>query len=157
MKIKKNDFKLLGVALAFLAVISGIIYLIINIDNFKTYTFDQEIIKRESYAPNEVIPVYIDEEELVKSYYSEFINLLMDNPEEAYKLIKKEIKNENYPTFESFMQKIDEMISNGLFENRVREYRKDKYEDKTLYYITDTSGNTITIVETSIMDYEVII
>ncbi len=157
MKIKKSDFKLLGIALIFLAIISVIIYLIVNSDKTKVYSFDQETIKKENYAANEVIPIYVDEEELIKNYYTEFINLLMNNREEAYKLIETNIKKDDYPTLEKFNLRIDEMTLNGLFESKVKEYRKSTDGEKNIYYITDTNGNIITIIEKSIMDYDVIV
>lgn len=153
--MKKNDFKLLGIGFLVLAFIAGIIYLIFNIDNFKVYTFDFNLQTKESYAANEVIATYVDEDTLVQNYYMDFVTLLIYDREEAYKLLSKEAKEGDYPSLEIFNNKVDEMFENGLLEATVSEYLKSESDNKKIYTITDSKENKITIIENSIMDYKV--
>ncbi len=155
--MKKGDFKLLGIALIVLVLISAIIYLAFTSSNDEEFVFTFTLEETANYAANEIIPIYVEEEELVQNYYAEFINLIVNDRDNAYSYVKSDVKEIDYPTIELFNNRMDELIASGILESRVEKYRKDEQDGKTIYYVTNTNGNRITFIESSIMNYEIIV
>ena len=59
----------------------------------------------KNYSINEVIPVYITDEELIKKYYSEYISLVINNPEKAFALLDDETLMNKFDNFKFRIRK----------------------------------------------------
>ena len=91
-------------------------------------------------------------ENKLTTYLSEFINFLINNPEEAYQLLDDDTKlsYQSYQDFESHIVDIYNMLSSRIFSYSSRE------EDGVVVYdIIDNKQNEITIYEYSLMNYQI--
>lgn len=110
----------------------------------------------KNYSINEVIPVYITDEELIKKYYSEYISLVINNPEKAFALLDDETLMNKFDNFKSFEKYFNELKkSNDFYIAVVRNYAIERYDGKNYYYVVDSIGNKYTFIESSIMNYQV--
>ena len=155
--MKRSDLKLFAIAFTFLVILGAIIYLLASRNETTEYTFDDGFQSENNYGANEVLFTYVDSDNLVGIYYYDFVNLMIFNSEEAYKMLD-ESSYEDYPTLASFEAKAEELFDNGILESSIKEYKvNDDDSDSKYYYVTDNAGNSLTFIEKTIMDYKVII
>lgn len=112
-------------------------------------------LELKDYKINEVIPLYISDEELAKKYLSDFVSLSISYPDKAYELLSDESK-EAYPTLDSFKAFINSISRNKSFYSaKVKEYSKSSRDSKI--YIIDIENNSFVFEQNGIMDYKVTI
>ena len=122
------------------------------------YFFQDESNKTiRDYKINEVIPVYVNTEQVAKKYLAEYVNFMLYYPEKAYELLDSEEKSKRFSSIEEFEYYINQLKSIKLEKAEVKKYSYSTYNKKNTFYIIDNSGNTYRFIENSIMDYTVIL
>ncbi len=154
----KNNKKVIIICII-LILLSLITFFIIkkknNSDEYYFYDDSSKLLK--DYKINEVIPIFVNTEQIVKKYLAEYVNFMLYYPEKAYELLDEEYKIENFDNLESFKKYINSIKSLKLEHAEVSKYSVGIYKDKSVYYIVDNSGNNYKFIEESLMDYSVII
>lgn len=154
-----NDSKRIIIICAIL-VLSSLIILFITKKEKGTeeYFFQDESNKTiRDYKINEVIPVFVNTEQVAKKYLAEYVNLMLYYPEKAYDLLDSEEKSKRFSSIEEFEYYINQLKSIKLEKAEVKKYSYSTYNKKNTFYIIDNSGNTYRFIENSIMDYTVIL
>lgn len=113
---------------------------------------DEEI---KSYEANEYIPVYMTEEEMMKKYLTDFKNIMISNPSEAYNLLNEEYRIYKYGSVDNFISYINEIKSVAFYQLSVDKYDVKYVNGTKVFDILGTDGNRYIIKEISIMNYEV--
>lgn len=137
------------------ALIIGFVFCI------KSKLTDDSIVRTElelkNYKVNEVIPIYVSDEELAKKYLSNFVSLSIAYPDKAYELLTDESKMK-YQTLDSFKEYIYTMNSNkDFYSARVQQYSYAKDSNNKRMYVIDIGNNSFVFEQKSIMNYTVTI
>lgn len=140
--MNKNDKLLIGFLFVIIFIILGFI-LIKNI--FKD---------DNNYGYNQVTYKKITEQDIAELYYSDFMNTIDIDIEEAYKLLGKNKMNYN-----EFLIFVDELYVEGDDilddESRIKSYKVKENNGYKLFYIKDYNDRTYVFKENSIMNYTV--
>ena len=135
-------------------IIGAIIgYFILNKEDEFEFKQDYTV---EKYDINEVIPIYITEEDLAKKYLAEYANLLNNDPEKAYDLLSDESRIK-YGTLSDFKKYIVELQTNGFVKSKVVKYVYSTTNNKKCMNIVDSAGNKYVFIIDSLMEYKVTI
>ncbi len=129
-----------------------IIYLILNYDNSDGYVTKNKFVLKD-YEINEVIPIYITDEDMAKKYLADYIYLAINFPDKAYDALSDE-DNSKFD-YDSYKKYIDSLINDSFVRAKVVEYSyvtRNGYKD---IYIVDEARNRFIFHEYSIMDYKV--
>jgi hypothetical protein len=108
----------------------------------------------KDYEINEVIPVYVTDEDVAKRYLAEFVNLVIYYPDKVYEILADEDK-EKYQDYEEFKKYLDSLINDLFVKASVKKYAITTSNNKRCIMVVDADGNTITFIENSIMNYNV--
>lgn len=156
---KLNDNKKTIIICGVLILLSLIVFLVSKKEkNTEEYYFQDDSSKTiRDYKINEVIPVYVNTEQVAKKYLAEYVNFMLYYPEKAYELLDAEYKAENFESFSDFKKYIKEIKSLKLEKAEVVKYSISVYKNKNAYFVKDNSGNIFKFIENSLMDYSVII
>lgn len=154
-----NDSKKIIIICGFLILISlVIIFIIKKSDKLEDYYFyDDSSTVIKDYKINEVIPIYVNTEQVAKKYLAEYVNFMLYYPEKAYELLDEDYKNANFENIDDFKKYIKSIKSLKLERAEVTKYTYDIYNNKNTYYVIDSSDNKFKFIENSLMDYSVII
>ena len=124
----------------------------IEVSDLCNYAENYHIVDRNIEEGNRFQVSTYSLESKLTTYLSEFINLLINHPEEAYRLLDDDTKlsYQSYQDFESHIVDIYNMLSSRIFSYSSRE------EDGVVVYdIIDNKQNEITIYEYSLMNYQI--
>ena len=124
----------------------------IEVSDLRNYAENYHIVDRNIEEGNRFQVSTYSLENKLTTYLSEFINFLINNPEEAYQLLDDDTKlsYQSYQDFESHIVDIYNMLSSRIFSYSSRE------EDGVVVYdIIDNKQNEITIYEYSLMNYQI--
>ena len=136
-------------------------YAIIIIVYFLTVNDSKEQIKRvddsflKDYKINEVIKVYVTDEELAKKYLSEYVNLLIYHREEAYKLVDTDTLVEKFNDYSSFENYVNNLITDNFVRATVKSYSYGITDGVKAMNVIDADGNVFIFKEESLMNYTV--
>jgi len=151
-KIKPNKYLIV----IFIILIVLLIYLLYNSNKNEKFIYKTgEDISLKHYKENEYIPVNISYDQMAKIYLQDYVNKIYLYPEEAYSLLDSEYRKIKFPTFESFNEYIEEIMSMQLQETQVVKYAitdKSNYRDFDVY---DSSDNLFIFREKGVMQYTV--
>lgn len=138
----------------FLLVVKGNSYNIYELTSSQKETYLDELNKESYTFTNGMIleESSFTEESKLDSYISEFITLLSVDNTYAYQLLTTDMKNK-YSSYRDFSNKAADIFDR--LDTTVKRFNKYSQDDATVYKITTENGNTITIYETSIMDYKI--
>ena len=155
-KLKENYKPALVVICIIL--IPVIIALILKKDDTNSERVKKESMEIKNYAINEVIPVYINDESLVKKYYSDYMDLIINEPKKAFALLDDESLMEKFDSYNAFQKYVNTLKSTkGFYDVTVRNYANELVDGKRCYYVIDSIGKEYVFVEKAIMDYTVIV
>ena len=108
-----------------------------------------------NYKINEVINVYLTDEDIAKKYLSEYVNLLLYHREEAFKLVNADTLVEKFIDYDSFNKYVKNMLNDSFVKATVKSYTYDIENGKKVMRVMDIDGNKFTFFEDSIMNYTV--
>lgn len=113
-------------------------------------TIEEEFTSIEKNDNNHYQYQIIDDEEISKEYFYNYINKMKYNTKKAYEMLDKEYKEKRFDTFEKF----DKYIKNMDFI-RIDTYAIKKEDGYTQYICKDVYGREYIFKETAIMQYTV--
>lgn len=149
----------IGKILVFFVFILLILFLIFrNINTFtnaeRSLPTDEELKKFNNVTTKSYANSYevkdVPDKELATIYYNHFKDLVLNNPDEAYKRLKnkKEISRNLFDEFRN-------NLINNYYTSKVKKYKILNGIDVSTYEIVNTSGETITFYVDAVLKYEV--
>ena len=102
------------------------------------------------YEANTIVPMYVNEEEMARKYYSDYMYLISSNSKFAYELLDDDYKLEKYPTYNEFYNYIK-----GKKYGSLKEYAASRVNNKKAFYVIDSLGNELIFIEDGVMNYKV--
>lgn len=152
MKDNKNNIVLI---IAGLLVLAAIIYVSQYVKNSKKNQIitNFNIEKKGSYKPNEIIPVYVDDEQMSKIYFNDFLNKLITDINSTYNLLDVDYRErvfENIYNYKSYIEGLN--ISDDTRVEKFATYERDNYK---YYDIYDNRGNRFIFETNGVMQYKV--
>jgi len=150
--IQKNKGLIIGLSL--LALFTFIVYKI-NTKERKSINNRPNYNILKDYEINEVIPIYINDEELAKKYLSEYVNLLIYNREEAFKLVDTDTLVKKFESYNAFNNYVKNMLTDSFIKATVKKYNYEIYNGIKEMKVIDADNNTFIFKEKSLMNYTV--
>ncbi len=142
---------------AFFIILAIISAFIINKNEDEFYFQNDSGNYIKDYKINEIIPIYVDKEQLAKKYLAEYVNFMLYYPEKAYELLDEEEKEDRFSDYESFLYYINEIKTLKFESALVSKYGSISDDGKKGLYVLDSAGNKFYFWENSVMDYKVVI
>ena len=113
---------------------------------------------KTKYKINEVVPIYVNQEQMAKKYLSEYINLIVFDEEKAFELLDESFSQRYFSgDFDAFSKYINSLKTKQFVQAKVTGYDIRKIEGKTYYYVKDLDGNQFLFKESEIRNYTVVI
>jgi len=154
--IKKHKI-LLIICLSLILLTLGLLWLFNRNRHLSDFEYQDESYFLRNYEINEVIPVSISDEFVAKLYLSEYITLLVNEPEKAYELLEPTYKEKFYPTYESFAKYIKTLNSAYFYAATLKKYEIRISKGNKEYNLIDLANNNFIFLESGIMDYQVLL
>ena len=124
----------------------------INTSNIQDYAENYDIVSRDLSSGNTFRVTTITEESKLTTYLSEFMNLLVYFPDEAYRLLTQE-KQQEYGNVNGFIEQIVDIYDD--LSTRIFSYGSKEEDDKIIYEIIDDNQNKIMIYEYGINNFRI--
>lgn len=113
---------------------------------------------KTKYKINEVVPIYVNQEQMAKKYLSEYVNLIVFDEEKAFELLDECFSQRYFSgDFDAFSKYINSLKTKQFVQAKVTGYDIRKIEGKTYYYVKDLDGNQFLFKESEIRNYTVVI
>lgn len=113
---------------------------------------------KTKYKINEVVPIYVNQEQMAKKYLSEYVNLIVFDEEKAFELLDESFSQRYFSgDFDAFSKYINSLKTKQFVQAKVTGYDIRKIEGKTYYYVKDLDGNQFLFKESGIRNYTVVI
>lgn len=113
---------------------------------------------KTKYKINEVVPIYVNQEQMAKKYLSEYVNLIVFDEEKAFELLDESFSQRYFSgDFAAFSKYINSLKTKQFVQAKVTGYDIRKIEGKTYYYVKDLDGNQFLFKESRIRNYTVVI
>lgn len=136
-------------------ILIGILIFNGNEDQNYNRKFDESKTK---YKINEVVPIYVNQEQMAKKYLSEYVNLIVFDEEKAFELLDESFSQRYFSgNFDAFSKYINSLKTKQFVQAKVTGYDIRKIEGKTYYYVKDLDGNQFLFKESEIRNYTVVI
>lgn len=124
----------------------------INTSNIQDYAENYDIVSRELITGSSFRVTEISEESKLTTYLSEFMNLLVYFPNEAYQLLTQE-KQQEYGSVDGFIEQIVNIYEDS--STRIFSFGSRVENDIQVYEIIDDNQNRITLYEYGINDFRI--
>lgn len=113
---------------------------------------------KTKYKINEVVPIYVNQEQMAKKYLSEYVNLIVFDEAKAFELLDESFSQRYFSgDFDAFSKYINSLKTKQFVQAKVTGYDIRKFEGKTYYYVKDLDGNQFLFKESEIRNYTVVI
>ena len=109
----------------------------------------------KNYEINEIVPVTMSEEQMARKYLSEYIKLIILDPNRAYDLIVPEYREKRFGNISKFNEYFEDLLSDNFGNAKVSKLSTKLSDSYKEFYIVDSNKNTFIFREYSIMQYEV--
>ena len=109
----------------------------------------------KNYKINEVIPIYVTDEDIAKKYLSEYVSLLIYHRKEAFKLVDATVLVEKFDNYEAFDKYVKNLMTDSFIRCTVKKYSYDITDGVKAMHVVDADGNVFIFKETSLMNYTV--
>ena len=111
--------------------------------------------KIERYEANEFIPIYVEEEDVVKKYLNDYKNNMVYNISEAYNMLNMNYRSIRFGSLENYKEYVDSILSLSTYSMEVDKYSVTNINGNKIFNVYDKSGYQYIIKEKSIMDYDI--
>ena len=144
----RNNKKLIVFGIIFLLlVIAFVIWYIINDRPSEGYSIDNPIPSEpKKYAVNEYTVLTVTDEDMAKTYFSNFVNLMVSDPNRAYYLLDENYRNVKFGSIDNFI---------GVVKNYESATIKRFRRNGSVFYISDSNNNVFAFVVDGVMKYKV--
>lgn len=134
-------------------VIAIIVLIVLNImtprSNLKQKSF------YENKKVNELIPISQTDELIAKKYFSDFVNLTINDSKLAYDYVADYYKEKVYPSYDYFSKNIMNDVTDGFKASKISSYKVTDKGSYRIFYIKDSSDHEYLIKEEGIMNYKI--
>ena len=158
---KIKDFcienKILLITGILLLVLSSFLYFYYNKSNNVEYNKgEEENIEyvKSDYKVNQYQPVTIDLVDLLNDYYSYYINLQINKPEEAFELLTDDSKEKFNNDIEEYKKYVKKLNTVKTLTNKIEQYRINEI-NKQIIEIIDSEDNKFTIYESAVWNFKI--
>lgn len=100
--------------------------------------------------------IRMNTEDIVRRYFSDYKEKVLNNVEEAYAMVEAEYKNVRFENLEDF-KKYVENNKKSIAKAVAAKYQVAKTDEYTQYVVIDQDGNYYIFRETAVMEYTVIL
>ena len=150
----KNNKKIVIVCVLLIFVVILIVFLA-NYDSSEDNNIDNEFGIKEHYDINEINYLYIETEDVIRKYYNDYKNILINNKEEAYNLLNKDYREKKFSNYDNFLSYVNKNLSDSIYSLSIDKYSVSNISSKKVYNVIDSNKNQFIFKENSIMNYEV--
>lgn len=98
----------------------------------------------------------IEEEQMIRTYYDEYTEIMKSNPEKAYNLLNSEYREKRFDNIDEFKEYTN-IRANSTMDRRLSSYSINKIGNYTEITCKDNMEGNITFRVTSVMKYNVIL
>lgn len=154
--MKRSSFKLIIICslLVLFCALGAIMiktYFFPDIDKNEVFVPTQ----KEKYEYNEFNIINVSDENLSKRYFFDYIDLILNDTMEAYKLLASELKSK-YPNYEDFKKFVDANID--VFKTGMpKSYKVLNFEGKKTYIVVDQFNNKYTFDTNAVLVYTIML
>ena len=116
-------------------------------------TEDYKYLK--NYGSNEIVPVYVTQEDIVKKYINEYKNNMLYDIEEAYNSLNASYRAKRFSNLEGYKNYVNDIMSLSTLSMEVDKYSVTTIGSNKIFNVYDKNGFQYIIKEKSIMNYEI--
>lgn len=124
----------------------------INASDLSNYAENYNMVERDLESGAIFTEIEITEVNKLSNYLAIFINFLIDNPEEAYKILYEDTKI-NYQNYNDFANQVVDLYQK--LSSKIFSYSSREDNNCIIYEVVDDKQNRITIYEYHIMDFQI--
>lgn len=151
--MKKLDLKSILIISFVVLIIAGVIY-IPKILRRKGNRIDYSGIEiKDNYSVNEYIPVYVDDLQMTKIYYKDYLNWLINDMDGSYNLLDNDYRDkvfENIYNYKQYINSLKLSLNADISKYAVYERGNFKYYD---FY--DSDGHRFIFKTDGVLQYKV--
>lgn len=150
----KNNRKIVIVCLSLIFIV--ILIVVLSNYNFgEDKNIEEDYGIKEHYDVNEINYLYISTEDVIRKYFNDYKNILINNKEEAYNLLNKDYRQKRFKNYDNFLNYVDSNLSDSIYSLSIDKYSLTNISAKKVYNVIDNNKNQFIFKENSIMNYEV--
>lgn len=151
--MKEFKFKDVLIIVLIILIVASIIYLPKILNKNKSDFDYQKIEVKEIYKANEIIPLYVNDEQMAKIYLRDYINNLINDMNGSYDLLDKNYRDERFGNINDYKSFIDSLkISYDSQVKRFAVYTSSIYK---FYDVYDQDNNRFIFKTNGVMQYNV--
>lgn len=156
--MKKIESYIIVIAIILIIMLAFIIILLNNrtreLQNSILYNNTATQNTKNPNAKNNVTIQLVSNEEMCKTYYKDYKQMLLNSPKEAYDLLDPEYKAKRFPQYEQFAKFVKEN-EDYYRMNDMREYNRTNYDGYYQYTVIDICNGIFVFKETAVQEYTV--
>ena len=144
-----------------IVVCLSLVFIVILIVILSNYNFgedkniDNEFGIKDHYDINEINYLYISTEDVIRKYFNDYKNILINNKEEAYNLLNKDYREKRFNNYDNFLSYLDNNVTEYTYSLGIDRYSVSSINGKKVYNVIANNKNQFIFKENSIMNYEV--
>lgn len=153
MKKNNNDSIILFV------IVVLILLAVLYVPNFiKNFGKNESIINynvelKENYQPNEIIPIYVDDEQMSKIYFKDFLYKVISDIDSSYLFLNEDYREDSFKDIYKYKDYINSLnLSIDDSVSKFATYERGIYK---YYDVYDNIGNRFIFRTNGVMQYEV--
>ena len=150
----KNNKKVIIICFVMI-LIAVIIVILSNYRNDEINFYEDDMGIKEHYDINEINYLYVSTEDVVKKYFNDYKNNMINNKEYAYNLLNKDYREKRFGTYDKYIEYLNNNMGDSTYSAYVVKYNVNSIGGKKVYGCEDSSGYKYIFKENSIMNYEV--
>ena len=148
VKFMNKIIKIFGIIIV-ASVVILIIYYIFNY-NPNSGEYNNYL---KNYKVNEYIPVYVNDEEMAKRYFSKYRNIINSDASEAFNLVDEEYRNSKFNNNKK--KKKNYIRSLNINNVKVDRYYKTTQSEYEVFGVYDSNGNLYKFKTKGVMQFVV--
>ena len=144
-----------------IVVCLSLVFIVILIVILSNYNFgedkniDNEFGIKDHYDINEINYLYISTEDVIRKYFNDYKNILINNKEEAYNLLNKDYREKRFNNYDNFLSYLDNNVTEYTYSLGIDKYSVSSINGKKVYNVIANNKNQFIFKENTIMNYEV--
>lgn len=152
--MKENDYKNYFLIIFVVLFVAAIIYVPKIIKSHKSEFIDHSIKLKDSYNINEIIPVYVNDQQMSRIYYKDFVNSVLSDVNSTYDLIDEDYREKRFGNIYKYKDYINSL--NLSISSDVKKYATYERPGYKYYDIYDKEGNRIIFKTKGVLQYKVL-
>ena len=152
---KKDNIVIIIVAVLMLAIVIYFPKFIKNKNNRDYYDSSlDKISNKTNYQANEIIPVYVNDQQMSRIYYKDFVNSVLSDVNSTYNLIDEDYRKKRFGDIYKYKDYINSL--NLSISSDVKRYATYERPGYKYYDIYDKEGNRIIFKTKGVLQYKVL-